>query len=189
MSTLISLLRGRRLLIFPALGLIWLLWRGVLPNFTPENTVLARQHALFAALEDGDDTKLLSMVSDDYLDDFKFNRDEFNLALKDCRSLFRTFGVEVKDESVELQGKEAAVTISCIARGQILNPMGDWVLAQSREVKKPYVFRFRKESIWGWGWRLVKVEQPDLKLPAGYKPGAVRDGSAINEALGKMMSP
>lgn len=135
-----------------------------------------RAHQRFLSyVEDKRWSKSHAMVSADYSDRWGFDRDDISLALQDLGSAF-TFWLEIRWTPVAPPGtgaEDGAIALAGTVRveGQG-GPLGNIVSPHiNGYASEPFTFRWRREGLLPWGWRLLSISHPSATVPAGYTPG------------------
>jgi hypothetical protein len=173
-ATLGFLRRSWRLLVtFQLAALVaWLLSQGL----TAESQVRHRAEGFRRALAEGRSAKAWHMVSADYRDQWSMDRDQIGSALRDVSRQFLTLRVEWVDPRYEA-APDGGMALTTVPRleGKSLTPIGEMMLSTARQLEQPFTFHWKKEGWWPWTWRIVKITNPALEIPAGYTPGMFSD--------------
>ncbi len=183
MSNIFSFLLAKWRWILAALAVwlvVWLRAQGV----TPEGQMAVRLEKFQAAMDDRDSVALAGFFSDSYEDDWGYRKADIVLAMQDVTAQFLSLKVEwreprldpLPDGSFEFVGRPRL-------SGQTLSPVGHMMISEAARVEKPFRFVWRKEGWFPWSWRLVRVENDSLQIPAGYTPGSLSTGGASLEDL------
>ncbi len=133
-----------------------------------------RAHRKFlSAVADRRWGKCHRMISEAYSDRWGFGRREISLALKDVGGQF-TFALQIDWETrsvtaLEGGGYEITGNAELDGRG---SPAVDLILREARAYsRRPYTFRWAREGLLPWRWKLQRADHPDAEVPPGYVPG------------------
>lgn len=141
----------------------------VFVHWAPERQVRVKQEQLVLAIAGSDRDTYTALISPVYRDEWNFDRDKL---LKAIRQLNRQFislqatwtpGVQTTSDSTA----SATGKIQLTGRG---NMIGQEAMTRINRLKNPFTFQWKKESWKPWGWRLVRIDQPDLEIPPDYDP-------------------
>lgn len=155
----------RRLILFLPL-LIAIIWAGWwLFGRSTETEVLAAQQKLITALEDRKWSKVKDVLSDNYSDEFGYNKEAAADLLQQALGnfLFLTLNNEVTSISTSADAAQVQTKIQMDGHGLGFSSM---VIGQVNSMSGPWHFHWRKENPWPWGWKLVKVYHSELHIPA-----------------------
>ena len=150
-----TLYAGASLLLAWVIFLIWL-WR-------PEQQVRLHQRDLFAALEDRDWDEIRSLMSDNYSDRWRHDKE---FVLREAREVFRQFIVlevtgEITDIGMEDGAADVTSTLTMRGRG---GPVAEFAMTRVNALRRPWEFRWERRSWKPWDWALVHVNHPDLDI-------------------------
>ena len=87
------------------------------------------------------------------------------------RSVFRHFQwIEIRrgEETWKFAPGSATVTVTLELRGEG-NQMATMAKDTASAATEPFTFTFRKTGVMPWSWRLVSIEQPQLKIGPGQR--------------------
>lgn len=113
------------------------------------------------------------LLSKDYHDQWGFDRVQAAAAMQDATSHFIALAVQPIDPVATRSGREATVRQRLQISGSG-TPLAGEVIRQVNRLKEPFVFTWKRESVWPSSWRLVRIEHPSLDVPADYEPGMIR---------------
>lgn len=140
-----------------ALGM-WRVWA-----WQPERYVPAKFDTFIERIEKNRWGMAGWIVADGYSDRWGFNKESM---IDSGRSVFRHFQwIEIR-RSVETWSfgrGSATVTIVLELRGEG-NQIATIARDTASEATEPFTFTFRKMGVMPWSWKLVSVEQPQLRL-------------------------
>ena len=141
-----------------------------------------RAHEKFLErIEDRRWSKCHAMVAEGYSDRWEFSRDDISLALQDLGAPF-TFGLTIEWKPVgapEEQGDGSFVITGTARLDGSGSPIADMVLSRvNGYAATPFTFRWEREGLLPWRWKLVSIDHPTLEVPRGYTPGDL--GSAAS---------
>jgi hypothetical protein len=135
-----------------------------------------KQQKLIAAIENRQWGRVQRLTSENYADSLELDRDQLILALKDVGFLTGS-DFELNWEQLEMQRDGAAVVITGNLRlSGGLGPGASHVESYARRFAgEPFTFRWRKTGLLPWKWQLESLHHADAALPAGYRPGEIRE--------------
>ena len=144
-----------------------------------------RAHRKFLGhVEDRRWSRCHGMISEAYSDRWGFDRKDISLALQDVGGQF-IISLTIDWTTREISPPEAdeghAVigTMRLDGRG---GPAVDYILREARAfTAQPFTFRWRREGLMPWSWKLVSIDHPTVEVPAGYTPGDL--GSAASARI------
>lgn len=132
-----------------------------------------KQAALLEALERRKASALESLLSTSYEDQWGFHREEAVAAMQDATSHFIALAVQPIDPFTKRSGRDATVRMRLQISGSG-SPLVAEVIREVNKLREPFVFTWRRESVWPSSWRLVKIENPAFSVPPDYQPGMIR---------------
>lgn len=161
-----------------ALPIIGLLVLALLPWMivrwsNPDRQLSKKQTTFFQALEHRRASNVEDLLSLTYRDQWQFDRKTAVLAMQDATSHFISFAIQPIDLTTKRTGREAVTTARLQVSGSG-SPLAGEVIRQINTLRTPFVFTWKRESIWPSSWRLVTIENAALSLPPGYEPGTLR---------------
>jgi len=117
-------------------------------------------------------TKCSRMISELYNDQWKFNRNDISLALRDFgRHFYITLTVEWKTISVTEKEREYKIIGMMKIEGSG-SPAADYIIKEARpHLINSFTFIWSRSGIMPWSWKLTEIKHPSIKVPAGYVPG------------------
>ena len=154
------------------LGLALLRWM-IFRWSNPDRQLSQKQTAFFQALERRRASNVEDLLSLTYRDQWQFDRNSAVLAMQDATSHFISLAIQPIDLRTKRTGREAVTTARLQVSGSG-TPLAGEVIRQINTLRTPFVFTWKRESIWPSSWRLVKIENAALSLPPGYEPGTLR---------------
>lgn len=154
-------------------GLWWFLNQGV----TAQGQVERRMEGLRQALASKSSDRVFTYLSPEYQDQWGFSGEELRLAVRDVNAQFYDLRVEWENPELSVNDGTAVLKTRPWIEGRSLSPVGEFILREARRFREPFEFHWRKEGIWPWSWKLVRIAQPDLELPRGYRPGMFSEES------------
>lgn len=124
---------------------------------SPEEQLQRAQTKLIRAVEHRDWKTIRALMTDEYMDDFGFDRDT---ALKTAQDLLSGyFSLTLKTETTYLRGTNqigmAKLKIKIEGTG---TPVTQMVTDRVNATKEPWVFHWLKKGRWPWNWKLVQVQ-------------------------------
>ncbi len=136
----------------------WLLGR------PPEREMLEAQTALIKALEKRSWSKVSKALSETYTDSWGQNRELAVELGKQALSGFISLGIHEQLLSSRAAEGVGETTFHLQLDG---NGMGfsSVVLGRVNSMNQPWKLNWRKEGLWPWTWKVVRLEQPDVVLP------------------------
>lgn len=116
--------------------------------------------------------KCQRMIAADYSDRWGFDRKQISLALKDVGRQF-TFALEVDWETKSISENQGLYDIVGIAQFDGKgNPAVDLILRETKSyAAHPYTFRWKRDGLLPWKWKLDMLDHPKAEVPPGYVPG------------------
>lgn len=142
-----------------------------LPRLSSEWQLDRCQQDLFRAIEQRDTRTAWGLVSEEYADHWNFDAAAIRLAMDDVAAQFLTLKITPGSASWVRSGKTATHQAVLQLSGKSIGPLGPAILQRATELKAPFEFTWRKEAVWPWSWRLVRVAQPEVEVGEGYTPG------------------
>lgn len=156
-----------------ALGIIIALFFGIQTFRWSGKKGASKAHAQFIQyLSDRRWTKCSRMISELYNDQWKFDRDDISLALRDFgRNFYITLTVDWKTIDAKEKDGEYEITGTMKIEGSG-SPAADYIIKEARPyLIDPFTFIWSRSGIMPWSWELKKIKHPSIKVPAGYVPG------------------
>lgn len=143
------------------LGIAIWLWRQCAQ--TPQEQVMARQTAFLLAVEERDWDEVKSMLTDDYADDYRHDRDS---AVEDARQVLAGFfALTIKPQVEVLQAVPdvgmVKMKIRIEGRGA---GFSEAVIGQVNSIEQPWFFHWHKRGKWPWSWQIVQIHNDGLRL-------------------------
>jgi hypothetical protein len=145
-----------------ALGifLIWL-WR-------PEHQVRLHSDHLLRSIESRNWSRFSSLIADDYRDQWEQDR---ALAVERTRGVFSYLpGIHIvpHDPIIQTEGGKATWQAKIVIEGSD-NELARLVKERVNALTTPFTLEFRRVSGKPWDWKLVRVSNPGLTIPAGFE--------------------
>ena len=137
----------KRLLWFAGL-VCFILW--LAPRCSSSWQLKHRQELLLKAIADRDMGDLKDLVSDNYLDDWGFKREDILLAMDDFTVQFAMLEIQTHDPLWVTNGSEATYAARLRFSGNPLGPIGAEIKNRAARQKHPVVFHWIKEGSWPW---------------------------------------
>lgn len=166
-----------------ALNMLSLSWWFFSQGVTAEAQVAYRTEHLRKALAAKSSDRFYTFLSDEYSDQWGLSGDELRLAVRDVNAQFFDLKVEWENPALTVADNTAVLRARPKLDGRALSPVGDFMLREARKFQEPFEFHWQKEGIWPWSWKIVRIAQPDLELPRGYRPGILSEpmeGQGLN---------
>jgi hypothetical protein len=150
---------GAGLAVIVALYLFWL-WQ-------PERQVRLHNEHLLAAVEAKNWSKFAEFIDDSYQDEWGNDRPLILTRLREVLSYARhlridPFGVGVRRTDDEAEWS-ARITIDADA-----NEVTTFIKDHVNPLEAPFVFKWRHRSSKPWDWKLIRVSNEALELPASF---------------------
>ena len=157
-----------------AIVLIFIIW--IVVQSMPSKMIRKKQIALLQGIEKRNGPRTSRLVAENYLDRWKFNRDDIVKTTVDVGGQFLVVVVKGEEVSYSRDGKTATVKMNLKLGGKPLGVFGNEITRRVNALKKPFVFTWKKQSFLPSSWRLVKLDNPELPDGLyGYTPGALRE--------------
>ena len=117
-------------------------------------------------------TKCSRMISELYTDQWKFDRNDISMALRDFgRHFYITLGINWKTLSTA-QTRESYGIIGTMKIDGSGSPAADYIIKETRQyLMDPFTFNWSRSGILPWSWTLESIKHPSIKVPADYVPG------------------
>ncbi len=138
---------------------IYLLWL-----WQPERQVALHQRHLLDAAQDRNWKKVGRFLSADYHDRWGFTRDTAPQAGGEVFRHFFTLEVRVQSSGLTVN-RQAATAFDRLTLDGTGTFVAQEVVSRVNSLSKPFKFEWRRASSWPWDWKLVSVDQQELRLP------------------------
>ena len=161
------------LLKLSALGIIVVIFFGIQTIRWSGQKGAKRAHEHFIQyLSDRRWSKCSQMISEQYDDQWKFNRNDISLALRDFgRHFYISLSVDWKTISTTETGSSYNIIGTMKIEGSG-NPVTGHIIKEARPyLLDPFTFTWSRSGIMPWSWKLGKIKHPSIKVPSGYVPG------------------
>lgn len=138
----------------------------------PSVTLAKRQAGLLDGIERRSPGRIQRLAAENYQDRWGFSGKDLAAAMVDAGGQFLALVVTPEDESVEIEGSRAVITVRLRLGGKPVGPVGQEVMRRINQLEHPFVFTWERQSFLPGSWRLVNVDQADLPDDLyGYEPG------------------
>lgn len=138
----------------------------------PSVTLAKRQAGLLDGIERRSPARIQRLAAEHYEDRWGFSGKDLAAAMVDAGGQFLALVVTPEDESVEIEGSRAVITVRLRLGGKPVGPVGQEVMRRINQLEHPFVFTWERQSFLPGSWRLVNVDQADLPDDLyGYEPG------------------
>jgi len=163
--------RKRILTIAAAIVFVFLAYHVVF-KWPAKKMAASRQQQFIEAIEQKKFGRVERLTSENYKDNFDFDRDKLILALRDLRSPAVFQELSLNWEVTEVKREDDAVVIIGTMRYEGTGPAAPYALNYAKKFEgTPFTFRWTKNGILPWSWQLEEFSHPDLEIPSGYVPG------------------
>ena len=134
----------------------FLLWQ-------PDRQIRRHHELLLEAVGDRRFGRVEEFLAEDYSDPWN---ESGKVALKRLREVLRQyFTLTLWEERIGLEVHDGTGTVSAHVRVDGRGTaLAEVATKRVNELSEPFLFRWRKESWKPWDWKLVRVENPDLRL-------------------------
>lgn len=143
-------------------------------HWSPTRVVERKQAALVAALERRSNKHLDRLLSENYSDQWGFDREDVKLAMGDIGSQFIILNLVPQDPALTVADGigESVMRFEASGNG---SPLAHQIIREINQLETPFLFRWEKLGFWPGDWHLVRIENPDLDDELrGYEPGDLR---------------
>ncbi|TDU64108.1 hypothetical protein EI77_04292 [Prosthecobacter fusiformis] len=154
----------RWLYFLPALiAIVWLGWW--LFGRSPTTQILAAQQKFLIAVEGRDWKEVRSMLATDYADSYGLTQETAPATAAEIMQgfLFLTLRTEVQPFQPTADRAAVRVRIQMEGQGLGFSPM---IISRVNAMPEPWHFIWRKDGPWHWSWKIIRIHQSDLPLPA-----------------------
>ncbi|MFL2480168.1 MAG: hypothetical protein ACJ0K4_11530 [Verrucomicrobiales bacterium] len=161
------------LLKLSALGIIVVLFFGIQTvRWSGEKGAKKAHKHFIQYLSDRRWSKCSRMISELYDDQWKFNRNDISLALRDFgRHFYISLSVDWKTMSATKMEGSYAIKGAMKIKGSG-SPAADYIIKEARPyLIDSFTFIWSRSGIMPWSWKLEKIKHPSIKVPPGYVPG------------------
>lgn len=140
-------------------GAGWFTWWSF--GRSPQAQVTAAQRKFLHAIEKRDWDRVKAMLSDDYADDYGFNRDT---AVATAQKLLGGFySLTLRAEPVKLQAvPDLGMMVMRIQLEGTGAGLSQLVASRVNRVGEPWFFHWHKKGRWPWSWKVVQVHNDDV---------------------------
>jgi hypothetical protein len=168
-----TLLKPRsQVIIVAGIGITVLLYHNLFV-WPAEIQVREKQTAFLDAIEEGDNAAWDNLLSEQYRDQWDFNKVNALISLQDIRSQFMAINISWTLTSEIIESSDATLTGSMKMEATGIYLPSDIVTSRVNRLETPFIFTWKKESWLPWSWKLIRIENSGLDLD-GYKPGAIK---------------
>ena len=142
------------------LFLIWL-WQ-------PERQVARHTENFLHAVERKDWSRVVDFIGNDYHDQWGNDRARVVERAREFFHYLRGFRVNFSAATVNVDHRRATwiakITVQG-AEGEVMTEVKERV----NSLTKPFELEWRRTSAKPWDWKLARVSNPDLEIPAGFE--------------------
>jgi hypothetical protein len=128
---------------------------------SPEAEVLAAQERFLKAVEKRDWERILSTLTEDYMDEWGHDR---QTAVQDARQALG--GFYTLDVTTELDTLQAVETIGMVKMKIRIEGNGtgfsQFVVTKVNQIQEPWFFHWHKKGDWPWDWKVVQIHNDQL---------------------------
>ena len=142
-----------------ALFLLWL-WR-------PERQVRYHTENLLHAIEHKSWSRVGDFIADDYQDQWSNDRARLLERMREVFRYLRGPKIQAGDVTAAAEGPRGYWTAKIKIDGEP-NEVMDAVKEQVNPLSTPFELEWRRLSAKPWDWKLVRVSNPNLQLPADF---------------------
>lgn len=130
-----------------------------------EAEVLAAQTAFLKKVEKRDWAAVKLRLASDYRDAYGHDRDSAVAAATEVLAGFLM--LEVRAGEPVIQAGEAESRVDALIRMEG-NGLGfsSVIVGRVNQMRAPWVFLWRKDGPWPWSWKITRIHQDELRLPA-----------------------
>ena len=132
-------------------------------RWTPENASRRAQDSFIEAIAKRDTKHLAKSISPSYADAWGMNGADVEEGFREILKGFISTVPEWSEESDTLENGTATFTGRLRLKGRAL-PLGQLVQTRLDSTKAPFTFTWQREGP-PWAWRLIKVENDQLRIP------------------------
>ena len=140
----------------------WLFWL-----WQPEHQVRLHNEHLLAAVEAKDWSKLGELVDASYQDQWGNDRSLLLTRLREILSYARHLRIDALGVGVR-RADHAAECSARITIGADTNELTTFIKDRVNPLESPFVFKWRHGSSKPWDWKLTRVSNEALELPASF---------------------
>ncbi len=142
---------------------LWCLWL-----WQPERQLRLHQRHFLKACERRDWPAVARFVAADYGDPWGHDKEILVSRLQEAFGQFLFVSVVGESADASVAGNRGRVSgrLRLSGRG---GPGAEMVMERANALREPFVFFWEKPAGRPWGWRLVRVEQPELRREDGLE--------------------
>jgi hypothetical protein len=151
---------GLSLALLIGLFLIWL-WQ-------PERQIGRHSENFLRAVEDKNWSRVADFIGDDYQDQWDNNRARVLERARDSFRYLRGFRINFSTATVKADRGRA----TWVGRIKIEAGEGEFMSEVRERVNSlatPFELEWRQVSARPWDWKLARISNPDLQIPAGFE--------------------
>jgi hypothetical protein len=132
--------------------------------------VRTQQEKLLTLLESRSWLSVSSMLSAAYLDDWGQDSPTAQNAMRSVLSGFEQLEIHASDWQITTSPKQnnspalAMIKVKLTVHGHGKG-LSSTVIDESKRLKEPWTFHWRKEGAWPWSWRLMQIHHPTVSVP------------------------
>lgn len=164
--------RSRILLLIFVPVLLALAWHYLHPG----RQLRAAQTRFLEAVSAKDSDAVGKLVSENYSDSWGFTASDWPALLKDLRSLVPVLQIEMLSPSYDSSNGLVEAELSTRSS---LGPAAEVIQMEVDRLKTPTRFLWKRSSWHPWSWRLVSIQNPEIEVPSGYRPGSYENAAPL----------
>lgn len=152
------------------LGIVacWTLGVQAVRFFDVEGQVHRKQEVFIEAFKGRDWKDLAGMVSLRYSDRWELDAKEMVKVLKWLRSHFLFLDIEISESAELVLDETGEQAFAVLRHGMRIegrgSPVAQEAMARTSALVEPFVFRWKKEGVWPGSWRLLSIDQGELRV-------------------------
>ena len=151
---------------FGGLGIALLIGLFLLWLWRPERQVRLHTENLFRSIEHRNWAKMTEFTSADYHDQWNFDRDLMLESVREAFRFLRNVKIEYSLRSVKIDNSRGT-WIGKISVTAEENELAGPIKERVNSVVTPFELEWRHVSATPWDWKLVRVANERLEIPAG----------------------
>lgn len=133
---------------------------------SPAKQLIAAQNRLLAAISSKNAESVHKLLDSHYSDQWGFQPSDWPGLLQDLRTLAPVLEITVRDPLADAENGVVDTLLVVKAQG----PAAERLQSEAALLKNTR-FIWKRASWLPWSWRLTGIQNPDLEIPSGYRPG------------------
>lgn len=135
---------------------------------SPARQLKAAQQRLVEAISAKNAEGLAKLLHPDYSDQWGFTMADWPNILKDLRTLSPILEINLVNPVIDAPNGVVDTSLQIKSSG---GPASELIEGRAVGLKETTRFIWKRENWQPWSWRLVNVQNPDLRIPPDYRPG------------------